>query len=253
MQTWYLIIGIGALLLVTTIVNNIAEAVERKSRERKLKVLRLKRSVDNLFNFLEQFKNYDLPKEIQTLLQNEILSRLISIQTIDQSFHGIADLIEESKKSNEETLEQQEINDLSNISEPKLQEKLSQLRQLTAYMQEIPLIAKESLNSKLNYHEILVVYRFEKLSHFYSKEAQQALLDNDYRSARELITKITGAIALSTYSCQRLIEINEQAALMMDEIKQQQEQFLSSLEEQESEEEEDNNTEKAMDEKDRRK
>ncbi len=240
MQTWYLIIGIGTLLLVTTIVNNIAEAVERKAREKKLKILRLKRSVDNLTDFMEQFKNYDIPKEIEVLLQNEIFSRLIEIQTIDKSFNGIADLIAESKTDNTENIEQQEINDLSNMSEPELQKKLAQLRQLTKYLREIPFLAKESLKSKLDYYDILVIYRFEKLSHFYSKEARQALQNSDYKLEKKNMEQITGAIALSGYSSPRLAEINEQALLMIDEILQQQELFLLQQQEQDLENETDN-------------
>ncbi|MFK5893071.1 MAG: hypothetical protein QM504_07605 [Pseudomonadota bacterium] len=226
MQTWYLIIGIGTLLIVTITVNNIAEAIERKARERKLKILRLKRNVDNLSEFLDQLVNFDLPKEIQTLLQNEILSRLIKIQIIDRSFHGIADLIAESKISNEESPEEHEIQDVNNILESELQKKLTYMRQLTSYIKELPFLAKESLKSKINYHDIMIVYRFDKLSHFYNKQAQQALQNNDFKLARNHVEQITGSIALSGYSNQRLTEINEQAMLMLEEIKQQSMQFL---------------------------
>ncbi len=238
MQTWYLIIGIGTLLIVTIVINNIAESIERRSRQRKLEIFRLKRNVDILTDFLEELKGIDLPKEILTLLQNEILSRLQKIQTIDRTFHGIADLIAEAKKNNETTYEQQEIDDLSNISESELQNKLTLLRQLTGYLQSIAFLTKESLTNKSNYNDILVIFRFEKLSHFYTRQAQLALQNNNYKLAKEYIEKISRAIIHSGNSSQRMSEIRQQALYMMEEINQQAAQFLMDQEAQEADQNE---------------
>ena len=233
MQTWYLIIGIGALLILTSIINSIAESIEQATRERQLKILRFKRSVDNLSDFLSDLNDFDLPEEISKLLQNEIFSRLIQIQNIDSSFHGIDDLIAQSKNKDEDVKEEFDIN---NLTESELQIKLTLIRKLTNYLHEIPLISTE--NKVANYHTILMIFRIEKISQFYSKEALLALQNNDFNHAQRYIDHITGAITLSGITNPRLSEINAQAMLLNQEYELRKNQYLQEQDELRRQEEE---------------
>jgi hypothetical protein len=231
MQSWYLIIGIGLLLILTSIINGIAESIERAARERQIKILRYKRSVDNLTDFLSNLSNFDLPEEISKLLQNEILARLMQIQNIDKSFHGIDDLITQSKNQDEDAYNAEENFDINNLTEPEFQTKLAQLRKFTKYINELPLISSENKLTKKDYHTILLVYRFEKISQFYSKEAQLAVQDNDFNHAGRYIDMITGAIAVSGFIHARLSELNSQAITFSEEIDQRGKQYQQEQDE----------------------
>jgi len=190
MQTWYLIIGIGMLLVLTSIVNSIAESIERAARERQIKILRFKRSVDNITDFMSDLSDFDLPDEISKLLQYEILARLIQIQNLDKSFHGIDELIAQSKSRDEDVYKAEENFDINNLTEPEFQTKLALLRKLTNYIHELPLISSENKLTKKEVHSILMIYRFEKISQFYSKEAQIAVKNNDFNHAERFIDMI---------------------------------------------------------------
>jgi len=236
MQTWYLIIGIGLLLILTSIINNIAEAIERAAREKRIKILRYKRSVDNLTDFLSDLKDFYLPKEITSLLQSEILARLMKIQNLDNTFHGIDDLIAQSKNKNEDVYSEEETFDISNFTESELKTKLAEIRKLSNYIHEIPLIT--AANKVNDFHTILAVFRFEKISQFYSKEAIQALQINDFNHAERYIDQITGAIALSGIKNQRLSELNAQAMLLSEQYELQKNQYLKEQDEIRRQEEE---------------
>ncbi len=223
MQTWYLIIGIGTLLIVTTFINNIAEVIEEKNRQKKIKILRLKRGVDDLSDFFDQLKDFKLTKEINDLLQNEIFARLQMIQSLDKSFHGIDDLISVSKEQQHGEDFNQAVEEENHIlSETQFQEKISLLRNFTKYIQGLPLKAPESLNSQLDYYDLLVLFRFQMMNQYYSVKAQNALQNQEFKAAREYVNQITGTIALAGHKSTQLTEINEQASIMLKEIDQQQ-------------------------------
>ncbi|MFK5986717.1 MAG: hypothetical protein QM479_15015 [Pseudomonadota bacterium] len=235
MEIWYLVIGIGSLLFVTSFINNIAEAIERKKRKNKMEILRLKRCIDSLSEYMDELKDYNLPKEVIELFQNEIFFRLQRIQSIDETFHGIEDLISASKQQQEENSEQpEEQSNDDDFNEAYFQNKISILRNLTKYLQEIPLRSKQSIEGKLDYHDILMVFRFEKLNRFYTKKAQQALTEEKFSLAKDHINQIIGTIALSGHISPKLSEINEQATMMLEEIEIQKKQYYKALQEKET-------------------
>jgi len=218
METLYLIFGIGGLLLVTVFVNSLAEMAEQRARDKKMKVLRLKRRIDELSEFLDELKDFNLPSPIVELILNEILTRFEDIELIDPKFNGINQLIEESKEhidtsGNQPPQEEVIIND-----EVLLQKKLTSIRHLIQFIQEVPLLSKNSPNSVSEYIDILATYRYDKINTHYFRMAQHELEKSNFIDAINHIKYITNAIELSGINNERLSEIVEQADLMLKEI-----------------------------------
>jgi hypothetical protein len=234
MQVWYIIFGIAALLFVTTIANNIAEAIERKEREKKITLLKYKRDVDGINEYLHQLNDFDLPHDIISLLENEILARLDKIKLIDRKYEDIDDLIGEAKQRIKEKIIEHET-ELAKpeilISEDNLKRQLNVVRQLTSYIQDLIFLSAQARTSQLDYEDILMTFKFEKISAFYSKHAQQVLQDNEFDLARECIERITNGILFSGHSNLRLSELKEQAMMLLDEIEAQRKQYLADQEE----------------------
>lgn len=233
MQVWYIILGIGTLLFITTIASNIAEAIERREQEKKIKVLKLKREIDFIGEYLQQLKDFDLPAQIIHLLESEVLARFEKIKLINKNYEDIDDLISESKERlKQETIEEAEQATEPTqmiISEDTLKRRLNEVRQLLAYIDDLAFMSAETRTSQLDYTDILITFRFEKLNSFYSKHAQKVLLDNNYDLARECIEKISNGIMFSEHSNSRLLEIKEQASMVLEEIEIQRKQYEAEI------------------------
>lgn len=218
METLYLIVGIGGLLVVTVFVNGVADIIEQRAREKKMKVLRLKRRIDELSDFLNELKDFNLPKEIIDLILNEILVRFEDIQLIDPRFNGINQLINESRERIDTEANQPPQEEVIIDDEVLLQKKLTCLRHLIQFIQEVPLLSKNSPKAAGEYVDILATFRYDKINAHYFRLSQQALDQNKFADASSHIKYITNAISLSGYQNQRLNEILEQAEFMQKEI-----------------------------------
>jgi hypothetical protein len=236
MQVWYVIFGIGILLFITTIVNNIAEAIERKERERKINILKYKRDIDGINEYINQLINFNLPIDIIILLDNEILARLEKIKLIDDKYEDIDDLINEAKERLKENPEPEETEpekpDLI-ISEDSLKSRLNEVRQLISYIHDLHFMSSYARTSQSDYEDILVTFKFEKISDFYSRHAQKVLQDQDFDLARECIERISNGILFSGHSNLRLSEIKEQALMVLDEIEINRKQYQEEQDEKE--------------------
>ncbi len=96
MEDYLIFAAIGGLILLTLFVNSVAEAWEQKQREKRLKILAIKRGLDNISDLLERLQGCNIGEEIRELLLNEIIARIEMIQRIDRNFHGVEALIEEA-------------------------------------------------------------------------------------------------------------------------------------------------------------
>jgi hypothetical protein len=218
METLYLIVGIGGLLLVTVFINGIAEIAEQRAREKKMKVLRLKRRIDELSDFLNELKDFNLPKPVIDLLLNEILARFEEIELIDPKFNGINQLISDSKEHIDTASNQPPQEEVFIDDEVQLQKKLTSLRHLIQFVQEVPLLSKNSPNVSSEYIDMLATFRYDKINSHYFRLSQRALEENNFIDATNHIKYITNAISLSGHKNERLDEIMEQADFMLKEI-----------------------------------
>jgi len=218
METLYLIVGIGGLLLVTVFINGIAEIAEQRAREKKMKVLRLKRRIDELSDFLNELKDFNLPKPIIDLLLNEILARFEEIELIDPKFNGINQLISDSKEQIDTASNQPPEEEVFIDDEVQLQKKLTSLRHLIQFVQEVPLLSKNSPKVSSEYIDMLATFRYDKINSHYFRLSQRALEENNFIDAVNHIKYITNAISLSGHKNERLNEIMEQADFMLKEI-----------------------------------
>jgi len=235
METLYLIVGIGGLLFVTIFVNGIAEMAEQRAREKKMKVLRLKRRVDELSDFLTELKDFNLPKPIIDLILNEILVRFEEIELIDPRFKGINELIDDSKDNIDRASNQPPQEEVFLTDEVLLQQKLTSLRHLIQFLQEVPLLSKNSPNSTTEYVNLVVTFRYDKINEFYFRLSQQVLEQNNFNEAVAHIKYITNAISLSGHKNERLDEIMEQAELMLQEINKRKAEYDQEVQRQREE------------------
>lgn len=218
MELMYLVAGIGGLLMLTVFANNMAEIAEKKARDKKMKILRLQRRIDELSDYLEELKSFNLPKPVIDMILNEILVRFEMIQDIDPRFHGIQELLDESKEQIETTSNQPPQEEQQVESELMLQTKLAIVRHVIQYLQEVPLLSKHIELEAHEYIEMLITLRYEKINQFYFRQSQLALEENKFVEANKHIKYISNAILNSGFKNERLDEIVEQANTMEQEI-----------------------------------
>lgn len=246
MVNWYLILGIVGLLMITSIISGIAESIEKKNRERKVRVLRFKRSIDEITFELKVLKDFELPIEIDQYLNNEIIARYEKISDIEPEYDASHELIEQAKitqknfeeqgKNETDNPEQSEVNqsehkkiNIEKITELELQNKMSLLRNLAQYIQYLPKLSKENHINAIDFDDVLLSYRFENISKFYTFHAQETIKENRYTAAIEYMEKILAPIRRFQQLNTKLQEIKEQSETMIDDIRELQFQFLEDM------------------------
>ncbi|NOQ79391.1 MAG: hypothetical protein GQ546_08320, partial [Gammaproteobacteria bacterium] len=76
MEEYLIFAAIGGLLLLTLLINSVAEAYEQKQREKRIKILRIKQGLDELSELLEAMNSCDVSDSIRDLIINEVMARL---------------------------------------------------------------------------------------------------------------------------------------------------------------------------------
>ncbi len=245
METWQLIVGIGVLLFLTAILNSIAESIERRQREKRIRILRLKRRIDEIVEQLERMKPLDIPESIIECLQDEIMARLTEIQKLEPKFHPSEEIIayvrqhqdDEPATSEAPKTEEEKVN-FEQITEEALQQYILQIKGFSQYLQTLVLIAPENIKKKLNFHDILTGYRFQKIYQFYAYQAQQYLQQEQFDKAAAEVEKILGPLDKLNYNNDELSAIRQQSEQLLQDIRSLKMQHIEKLAEEKNETEE---------------
>ena len=68
MEEYLIFAAIGGLIFTTLLVNSVAEAYEQKQREKRLKILAIKRGLDNISDLLERLQNCNIGDDMMHLI-----------------------------------------------------------------------------------------------------------------------------------------------------------------------------------------
>ena len=239
MEVWYLVIGIGVLLLLTGIINNIAEAIDRRQAQKKVQILRYQRRIDEITEYIDQLKGIDIPGEIISLLQDEVIARFDKIKQIDPKFDGTHELFKQAKENEENHPPQEtvEMVDFNQLNEHQFLDKITLLRGLGRFIQEIPLLSLSSNAKRHKFEDSLIAYRFDKIHAFYTRLAQQAIEKENYDTALQNLEKILGPLQLLQHENAQLNDIRDQALELSRHAKSLKMQHIEKLREEKIEKE----------------
>ena len=219
MEEYLVFASIGGLLILTILVNSIAEAYEIKKREKHLKILKIKHSIDEITELLEQLKIFNISPDIVSLLVNEMLSRLQLIQRLDSHFRGIQALIDEADHEVIQPVANHDEHHHSLTTEAEFRTLMVLLRRLII-MLDSPLwfsdITPGALKQSITYAK---VFRCEKITQFYTDKASAALENKKYMLAREHYYYIVNALKTSAAAINpRVAELLEQTEFMQSQV-----------------------------------
>lgn len=218
MDEYLVFASIGGLLILTILVNSIAEAYEIRKREKHLKILKIKQSIDEITELLEQLKTFNISHDIVSVLVNEMISRLQLIQKLDSHFRGIKALIDEADhKVKQQAANPEEQHSLK--TEAEFRTLMVFLRRLIM-MLDSPLwfsnITTGELKQSITYAK---VFRCEKITQFYTDKAAAALENKKYILAKEHYYYITNALKSSGAAINpRVAELLEQTEFMQSQV-----------------------------------
>ncbi len=217
MEEYLIFAAIGGLLLLTLFVNSMAEAYEQKQRQIRIKILRIKRTLDELSELLDAIKSCDVSDTIRDLITNEIMSRLQKIQTLDKHFRGVEALIEEANDEQKPAEKDKKSFYIRNDAEF--------LTKMVLFRRLIKLFSSNNWYSKTNAKQReqsildLKLLKCEKIFQFYSDKAVSNSEKGQYMVAKEHYYYIIHALKSSTItSNERVIELIEQTEFMMGEM-----------------------------------
>jgi len=218
MEEYLIFAAIGGLLLLTLFVNSVAEAYEQKQRQIRIKILRIKLSLDELSELLDAIKSCDVSDSIRDLITNEIMSRLQKIQALDRHFRGIEALIKEA--GDEQEPAKKDENSLHVHNDAEFMKKMVLLRRLIKLFSSNNWYSKSNPKQRQECIFDLKLLRCEKIFQFYSDKAASDSEKGQYMVAREHYYYILHALKSSTITNNaRVIELIEQAEFMMAEMK----------------------------------
>ena len=216
MEEYLIFAAIGGLLLLTLLVNSVAEAYEQNQREKRIKILRIKQGLDELSGLLDGLKNCDVSDNIRNLIANEIMSRLQMIQKLDRHFRGIQTLIEEAKAGHESVAQ---ANMTYNINdEAEFKKKLIKLGRLIRILNSNHWYSNVKAEQLKQYSEDIKLLRCEKVFQFYSDMAGEKSEKENYLAAKEHYYYILQALKGSGINSHpRITELLEQTEFMLDQ------------------------------------
>lgn len=248
MDIWQLVIGIGSLLLLTAIINNIAENIERKQRERNIRILRYQRRIDEITDQMALFQQFDLPHTIREFLQNEVMARLEQIQQLDNKFNAAEEILDYAKQHGIENNASEEdyeptVFDVTQLSEDEFLQKIALIRHLSQYIQTLPVLAQSNRDKPMNIQEILTDYRYQKINQYYTHKAQQHLQQENFDLARKAVESILTPISKLPVKTQVIQEIKQQAESFLNDIKNQKLQYIEKLAQEKNQQEQEQQTE----------
>jgi len=224
MDTWELVISIGALLLATMFINTIAAEIEYREHQRQLKILKLKRAIDELEDYLLKLHSFAWPENVQELILNEIIVRYGEIQALDKKVHGIEKLIEDAKKqfgkkekTDEENEEPKVFTEIE--SEREIQKHLSIIRSVTEYIKVLNI--KSTLPAiKTSMVDELMGYKFAVINQFYTKQVHNCIENKEHKKGLDFVQKIQHAITLSSYKNEYIKDLFDQAQVLEEDLKE---------------------------------
>ncbi|MCW8932832.1 MAG: hypothetical protein OQL19_21655 [Gammaproteobacteria bacterium] len=217
MEEYLIFFAIGGLLLMTLFVNSVAEVYEQNQREKRIKILRIKQSLDELSDLLDGLKSCDISDNIRNLIANEIMVRLQTIQSLDKNFRGIQALIEEAKEETETATKVQSMADIKDENEFKKRLiKLGRLIRILNSHNWFSRVKRTQLHDYLNEVKLL---RCEKIFQFYSDMASSETEKEHFLIAKEHYYYIIHALKGSGINSHpRITELTEQANFMLDQM-----------------------------------
>jgi hypothetical protein len=217
MEEYLIFAAIGGLLLLTLLINSVAEAYEQKQREKRIKILRIKQGLDELSELLAAMNSCDVSDSIRDLIINEVMARLQAIQTLDQHFRGIKALIEEASGEQEPVKKDKSRFYIKDESDFKT--KMVLLRRLIKRCSSNNWYSKTNANQLQQYVIDLKLLRCEKIFQFYSDKAAADSEKGQYMVAKEHYYYILHALKNSTITGNaRVVELIEQVDFMMGQM-----------------------------------
>jgi len=243
MEEYLLFASIGGLLFLTVLMNSVAEAYEIKQREKRILILKIKNSMDELSDLYEQLKPYNIPKAINDLLLNEIVLHLQKIQLIDHKFHGIEALLEQaSGKSNAEAPPPEPANTIIKTAS-EFTQMISALRRLIKLLDSSDWYSRVSSEELKAYVSEVILLRCEKIVRFYTDKANESLKNNQFIQAKEDFSYIINTLKISgIIDNPRVQELIEQAGFMKDNISEMMKKHQAKIRLGEDAEGEENNS-----------
>ncbi|MCK5662614.1 MAG: hypothetical protein KAI17_03960 [Thiotrichaceae bacterium] len=230
MEEYLLFASIGGLLFLTVLMSSVAEAYEIKQREKRILILKIKNSLDDISHILEKLKPYSIPKDVNNLLLNEIIVRLQKIQLIDRHFHGIQTLLEEARETYHSDTAPAETINLSIKTEQEYKEVMIVLRHLIKLLASSDWLAGVSPEQLNQYTAEILLFRCEKIVQFYTDKANILLNDNRFLPAKENYSYILSALKSSgIIDNPRVMELTEQAEFMKKNVAEMMSQHTAKM------------------------
>ena len=230
MEEYLLFASIGGLLFLTVLMNSVAEAYEIKQREKRILILKIKNSMDELSDLYEQLKPYSIPKSVNDLLLNEIVLHLQKIQLIDHKFHGIEALLEEaSEKSNSEKHPPESVSTIIKTASEYTQ-MISALRRLIKLLGSSDWYSSVSSEDLESFVSETILFRCEKIVQFYTDKANKSLKNNQFIQAKDDFFYIVNTLKVSGINDNpRVLELIEQAEFMKDNVSEMMAKYQAKI------------------------
>lgn len=99
MEQTNLFIALGGLLIFTLMLASIVRQYQERMAEKRMRIQRIVRGVDQIVDLLQRVVGCPLPAEIEKLLREDILSRYRAVRQIDRRFLGIEELISAAEQA----------------------------------------------------------------------------------------------------------------------------------------------------------
>ena len=94
-----LFITLGGLLILTLMLASLLRRYQERMAEKRLRIQRIIRGVDEIEDLLRQSTGCSLPAEIERVLREDVLARFHLVRKISRRFKGIAALIEGAEQA----------------------------------------------------------------------------------------------------------------------------------------------------------
>lgn len=228
MEDYLIFAAIGGLILLTLFVNSVAEAWEQKQREKRLKILAIKRGLDNISDLLERLQGCNIGEEIRELLLNEIMARIEMIQRIDRNFRGVEALIEEAGDVQEKNKTPPPPDNYTIKDEKDFNSRMRAIGLLIRQLNTGFWYSKVKSQKLYEYIKSLKVLRCEMIFQFYSDKANRESQQHKYLVAQENYHYILHALKSSGVSDHpRIAELTEQAEFMLKKTSSDLSRYMS--------------------------
>ncbi len=216
MEEYLIFAAIGGLIFLTLLINSVAEAYEQKQREKRLKILAIKRGLDTISDLLSRLQNCDIGNTVRELLLNEVMARIEAIQSIDRHFGGIQALIEEAGETEQKEKHTSDSDGFAVKDEREFKIKLLALGHLIRLLNSRAWYARVKAEQLTEYARNIKLLRCEKIFQFYADKANIEAQKRKYLVAQEnyrYILHILNSSGLNDHP--RIIELAEQASFML--------------------------------------